>query len=130
ACTAACERELRALKPGNVHDRAAGHGMTAADFRASARAASGPLCRAGSPVGERIHGAIAATRAAVGCNTNLGIVLLAAPLLRAAEGARPSRLQEALRRTLAMLTVADAAAAYAAIRIAAPGGLGQTEMED
>ena len=35
-------------------------------------------------VGERIYRAVAATRAAVGTNTNLGIVLLAAPLAHAA----------------------------------------------
>ena len=39
----ACALELRALKPGNVHVHAAGHGMTAADFERSAAASVEPL---------------------------------------------------------------------------------------
>src|SRR5690242_14660894 len=89
AYIAACELELRALKPGNVHDFAAGHGMTVDDFAASAEVSAGPLCRPGASVGERILGAIRATRERVGCNTNLGIVLLAAPLVAAAEHGIP-----------------------------------------
>jgi len=81
-------------------------------------------------VGERIRGAITATHAAVGCNTNLGIVLLAAPLMAATEKARPGRLRSALAETLAGLTIADAAEAYAAIRLAAPAGLGQAAEQD
>jgi triphosphoribosyl-dephospho-CoA synthase len=126
----ACALELRALKPGNVHVHAAGHGMTVADFTASAEAASGPLCRPGATVGERIRDAVAATRAAVGCNTNLGIVLLAAPILYAAARAPTDGLREALTATLAGLTIADAVAAYAAIRLADPGGLGRSNDQD
>src|SRR5258708_12120653 len=79
AFVAACETELRALKPGNVHVHAGGHGMTVDDFRASAVAAAEPLSRPGLSVGARIEAAITATRATVACNTNLGTVPLAAP---------------------------------------------------
>lgn len=126
----ACLLELRALKPGNVHRHAAGHGMTVKDFERSARVSAAPLAAPARPVGERIRNAIAATRDAVGCNTNLGIVLLAAPLMAAAEGAARGRLRDALEATLAELTVADAAAAYEAIRIAAPAGLGRSAEQD
>jgi triphosphoribosyl-dephospho-CoA synthase len=126
----ACTLELRALKPGNVHDYAAGHGMSVGDFLESAEAAAEPLCRAGRAVGERIRDAAAATHAAVGCNTNLGILLLAAPLLAAAERAEPGDLRGALRETLTALTIADAVAAYEAIRLASPGGLGRAESQD
>src|SRR5258708_25620399 len=123
AFVAACETELRALKPGNVHVHAGGHGMTVDDFRASAVAAAEPLCRSGLSVGARIEAAITATRATVFCNTNLGIVLLAAPLIVAAERAEPGGFPPALSATLAQLTVSDASLAYAAIRLANPGGL-------
>ncbi|MBV8652604.1 MAG: triphosphoribosyl-dephospho-CoA synthase [Alphaproteobacteria bacterium] len=126
----ACTLELRALKPGNVHDYAAGHGMSVGDFIASAEAAAAPLCRAGRGVGVRIRDAAAATHAAVGCNTNLGIVLLAAPLLAAAERATGGDLRQALRERLAALSVADAVAAYEGIRIASPAGLGHAESQD
>jgi triphosphoribosyl-dephospho-CoA synthase len=85
AFIAACRDELEAPKPGNVHVYAHGHGMTAAQFEASAVAAAGPLCAPGARVGARIRGAIEATVGAVGTNTNLGIVLLCAPLAAAAD---------------------------------------------
>lgn len=130
AFVAACETELRALKPGNVHIHADGHDMTVDDFRASALAAAEPLCRPGLAVGARIEAAITTTRATVACNTNLGIVLLAAPLVAAAERAEPGGLRRALSATLAQLTVGDARAAYAAIRLANPGGLGRVAAQD
>jgi triphosphoribosyl-dephospho-CoA synthase len=126
----ACLVELRALKPGNVHLHAEGHGMTVEDFARSARVSAPLLTMPGVALGERIRGAIAATRAAVGLNTNLGIVLLAAPLLAAAEEAAPRGLRDALSRLLDRLSVADAVAAYDAIRLAAPAGLGHVDDQD
>jgi triphosphoribosyl-dephospho-CoA synthase len=81
--------------------------------------------------GARIHEAVRRTRAAVGCNTNLGIVLLCAPLANAALARRAGdTLREALRRVLRALDVADAGQAYAAIRLAAPAGLGTSAEHD
>jgi triphosphoribosyl-dephospho-CoA synthase len=130
----ACHAELRALKPGNVHDHAPGHRMTVADFEASAAAAAPWIARTGLPVGERVRGAMAATFDAVGQNTNLGILLLAAPLAVAVEGLGEPASPEALRAEVGAVidrtTVADAAAVYEAIRIANPGGLGTAGAED
>src|SRR5258707_11611761 len=80
AFLAACAGELRALKPGNVHVHAAGHGMAVADFERSAAVAAEPLCRPRAPIGAPIRDAVPATRAPVGIKTNLGILLLPAPL--------------------------------------------------
>ncbi len=124
AFRAACEEELAALKPGNVHVHAAGHGMTVDDFVRSAAAAAGPLCRAGAPLGERVLQAVTATRAAVGQNTNLGILLLCAPLAMAAEqGVAPQAVVDRADR-------ADAAALFGAIVLASPGGLGAAPRHD
>jgi triphosphoribosyl-dephospho-CoA synthase len=129
AFIAACRAELMALKPGNGHVPAAGHGMTVEDFLRSAEAAAAPLCRVSSGVGARIRAAVEASWAAVPCNTNLGIVLLAAPIVAAAErGEGP--LEPRLRTVLEALTVADAHEAYAAIRRANPGGLGEAPAQD
>jgi triphosphoribosyl-dephospho-CoA synthase len=129
AFVAACRAELAALKPGNVHVHADGHGMTVADFSRSAEAAAEPLCRIGSTVGARIREAVAASLAVVACNTNLGIILLAAPLIAAAESGRTT-LREALAIVLEGLTVADAVDAYAAIAQAHPGGIGSAARQD
>lgn len=125
----ACALELEALKPGNVHVHAAGHGMSVADFRAAAAAAAPPLCRRGSPVGRRIREAVAASRAAVPANINLGIILLAAPLLAAAEAGK-GPLAARVASVLRGLTLADAEDAFVAIRDANPGGLGRATEQD
>ena len=67
----------------------------------------------------------------MGCNTNLGIVLLAAPLILAFEerGANES-LHQAVRQVLLDTTVADAEWVYRAIRLAQPGGLGEAPEQD
>jgi triphosphoribosyl-dephospho-CoA synthase len=57
--------------------------MTVEDFRISAQQSAEPITRAANGLGERIYYAVKATREAVGCNTNLGIILLCAPLLLA-----------------------------------------------
>lgn len=129
AFTAACRDELQALKPGNVHVFADGHRMTADDFLRSAEAAAGPLTEPGAKVGRRILGAVEATKAVVATNTNLGIILLCAPLAAAAEG-QPADLRIALARILADLDVEDAELAFRAITSASPGGLGAAERHD
>ena len=127
----ACELDVATRKPGNVSLASPGHRMEASQFLRSAAAAAGPLCAAGRPVGERIEGAVRATHAAVRCNTNLGIALLCAPLVAAAgTTASGAGLRAALEAVLARLDVADARAAYRAIALAQPGGLGHADEQD
>jgi triphosphoribosyl-dephospho-CoA synthase len=113
--------------------------MTAAQFENSGGAAAGLLCAPGARVGTRIRTAVEATIEAVGTNTNLGIVLLCAPLAAAADPTLPfiargerdsANLREALIRVLDSLDVADAGDAFAAIVQASPAGLGRAERHD
>ena len=127
----ACRLDVQAAKPGNVSVASPGHGMRAEDFFASAEAIAAPLSEPGRKVGERIAAAVEATWNHVGLNTNLGIVLLAAPLAHAALTARPREtLARATGRTLAELDADDAARAFRAIVQANPAGLGQVERLD
>lgn len=126
---AACRAELAALKPGNVHVHAAGHGMEVAQFEAAAKAAAGPLSVAGGPVGARIEDAVRASLAVAGCNTNLGILLLCAPLLAAAEAPADRPFPARVEAVLAALTPADAQAVFRAIAAANPGGLGDADED-
>jgi len=131
AFRAACELDVLAFKPGNVSVHSPGHGMRAEDFIASAAAAAPHLVDPARALGERIHRAIEATRRAVGCNTNLGIVLLAAPLLHAAQHrAGDETLAAALRRSLGGFDLEQTGWVYRAIRLAAPGGLGKSPRHD
>jgi triphosphoribosyl-dephospho-CoA synthase len=125
AFTWACLAELDAPKPGNVHVFAAGHRMTAEAFVASADAAAPAISAEGIRVGARILGAVEATFAAVGANTNLGIILLCAPLAAAAASAGTD-LRASLGNVLADLDTDDAALAFRAVVRAAPAGLGHS----
>lgn len=130
----ACGLDVAVRKPGNVSQASPGHGMQASMFLASAQAAAGPLFAPGLRVGERIEAAVAATWAVAGCNTNLGIVLLCAPIALAVEqhpeSATPLAMRSAVASVLAALDLDDARAAYRAIARAQPGGLGTAPAED
>jgi triphosphoribosyl-dephospho-CoA synthase len=130
----ACTLDVTVRKPGNVSVASAGHGMQAEMFIASAHAAAGPLFQRGARVGARIEAAVAATWAAAGCNTNLGILLLSAPIALATErlpgAASPPALRQAIEAVLADLNLADAEATYRAIARASPGGLGAASSQD
>jgi triphosphoribosyl-dephospho-CoA synthase len=126
----ACLAELDALKPGNVHRYGDDPRTPLADFEASARAAAPAIGMPMISVGPRIRLAVEATVGVVGHNTNLGIVLLAAPLAQAALREAPGDLRTKLSTVLPGLTVEDAVETYAAIRAASPGGLGETPRHD
>lgn len=130
AFEAACRAELSALKPGNVHVYAAGHGMAVAQFEQAAAAAAPAIAQPHAPVGARIRAAVEASLAVAGCNTNLGIILLCAPLAAAAEAPGSGALPARLHTVLAALDVADAREAFQAIAAAAPGGLGAAPEAD
>ncbi|SKD01445.1 triphosphoribosyl-dephospho-CoA synthase [Burkholderia sp. YR290] len=126
----ACRLDVETAKPGNVSIASAGHGMQAAQFIDSAEAAAPALFARGARVGTRILDAVTRTQQVAGCNTNLGIVLLVAPLAAALEPLSDTapldaaRWQASVENVLSRLDVDDARAAYRAIALANPGGLG------
>ena len=124
----ACILDVAAYKPGNVslvHDHA---DMTGVDFLLSAAAIAPVMDQAPMrPIGDTILESIRATRSVTNANTNLGIVLLLAPLASVPPNLD---LRGGLIRALMRLTVADAKATYEAIRLANPGGLGTTADQD
>ena len=126
--------EVAAPKAGNVSPGRDFADMTYGDLVRSALAL-GPVFAServrGSSVGELIGDGVRATTCVTRANTNLGIVLLFAPLARAAvTRSAGESLREAVQRTLAGLTTRDAAAAFEAIVLAAPGGLGDAPDHD
>ncbi len=122
----ACILEVMARKPGNVsrfHDHESAHLM---DFLRSAEAIAGPMDRARREgVGVAVLEAVRATGEVAATNTNLGMILLLAPL-----AARQTSGRGGLRKVLEDLTPEDATRVYEAIRLAKPGGLGKVESED
>ena len=77
----ACQLDVQTLKPGNVSFDSSGFGMTAENFINSSNACASLLIRPHLELGEKIHLATKESIKAVGCNTNLGIILLCAPVL-------------------------------------------------
>jgi triphosphoribosyl-dephospho-CoA synthase len=127
----ACRADVAALKPGNVSFYAPGHGMEAKDFITAAEAAVPWLVKSNLKLGERLEKAANASFSASGNNTNLGILLLLAPLAAAAINASPKKdLRQRLKPVLNNLTLADAEAVYRAIRKVNPGGLGKAKQQD
>ncbi|MDZ4212180.1 MAG: triphosphoribosyl-dephospho-CoA synthase [Methylotenera sp.] len=133
AYQSACMAELQAIKPGNVHVFADGHGMSIHDFIKSADVSAVEIAKPNLTVGERIFSAVEATQTAVGLNTNLGIILLCAPLIHAAlltsvDGNQS--LQQRLVYTLNQLSVKDGLLTAQAIVLANPAGLGSSSVND
>lgn len=139
----ACLLEVSASKPGNInryHDFA---DSRYEDYLLSAVAIGPALEGAGRvPVGRTILRAVRDTRQVVSSNTNLGMILLLAPLAkaafqtqsseknRAADNMDPQRLRDRLTDILSSLTIEDARLAYRAIRLTRPGGIGKVPQAD
>jgi triphosphoribosyl-dephospho-CoA synthase len=130
ACAAlACIWEATAPKPGNVYRGADFEDLSYVDFLTSAAAIAPLVDRVrDAGVGATVLAGVEATRAAIGGrNTNLGILLLIAPLA-AARSER--RTDEAVAEVLQRLTAEDCRDVYAAIRVVQPGGLGRVDEAD
>jgi triphosphoribosyl-dephospho-CoA synthase len=126
----ACLLEVSAPKPGNVSPERHFHDTRYEDFLASAVAIGPALAGAARrPLGATIRCAVEETLRWTRSNTNLGIVLLLAPLARAALR-QGGTLRERLSQVLGETTIADAGEVYVAIRRARPGGLGDVASED
>jgi triphosphoribosyl-dephospho-CoA synthase len=124
----ACIWEATARKPGNVHRYRDFADSTYTDFLLSAAAIAPVMTMACQrSIGTTILDAVRATRRVTGTNTNLGIVLLLAPLTAVPP---EQALRSGVENVLARLDVEDARLAYEAIRLASPGGLGQVAQQD
>ena len=126
--TLACLLEATAPKPGNVHRGADFEDVTFVDFAVSA-VAIGPAMEAAvhRGVGETALAAVKATQRLTQTNTNLGAILLLAPL---AAVPRDRALSDGAPAVLAQLDARDARQVYEAIRLAKPGGLGKVRAMD
>lgn len=124
----ACTWEVLARKAGNVCPGREYADLTVQDFLVSAAAIAPVMEQAPvNPIGVTVRRAIEATRRVTSTNTNLGIVLLLAPL---ASIPLDQPLRPLLQQRLDQLTVEDSRNVYAAIRLANPGGLGSVQQQD
>ena len=130
----ACVLEATAPKAGNVHPGQSFADLRYVQFVQAAEIAASVLEQHPRRIGEQVLTATRQTREQTGTNVNLGILLLLGPLVhtdRFSGGCAlppwPVRLQQWLRSGL---SPEDAREVYQAIRIADPGGLGESESMD
>lgn len=124
---AACLAECTAPKVGNVHPNAGFEDLTHDDFVRSSAITAKWLCQTSKlGIGSVVESAAREIAETVGQNTQLGILLLLAPLAAAKSCSRP----EDLKPVLASLTVTDAQHVYRAIRLMEPAGLGEVKEQD
>jgi triphosphoribosyl-dephospho-CoA synthase len=126
--TLACLLEATAPKVGNVHRGADFENLTFTDFVVSA-VAIGPAMEntSSAGVGRTTLESIRATRQLVDTNTNLGMVLLIAPL---AAVPIDEPLSSGVAKVLRNLTPEDCRLVYEAILLAQPGGMGKVSEMD
>ncbi len=133
AVSLACLLEAAAPKAGNVHPGAAFADMHFGHFAASAVAVGDVLADSRcESMGELVLAAVQTTRTRVGRNTNLGTLLLFAPLALAARAGAHSAVELAQRTSevLSAVTPRDSRLVYQAIRTAQPGGMGHRNEAD
>ncbi|MEZ6096636.1 MAG: triphosphoribosyl-dephospho-CoA synthase [Pirellulaceae bacterium] len=127
--TLACNLECSIPKVGNVHRGADFESTTLYDFLVSGSVFGNMIdSEKSASLGKIILESVKATKRAVGQNTNLGIILLIAPLVNAHRGRPDQRLSSAVvANVLKQATVDDTTLVFEAIRLAAAGGLGEVE---
>lgn len=126
--TLACTLEVCAPKPGNVHRSADFEDVTLQDFLASAIAIGGILDQAAElSLGQLVLRSVVATSRVSNTNTNLGMILLLAPLAMAKNAAS---LQEEATAAIEKSTERDAGDIYLAISMAKPGGMNTASEHD
>lgn len=124
----ACRLEVLAPKPGNVSPGAEFDDLTVDDFLRSADLIAPILAESRTRgVGAAILDAVECTQCALGRNTNLGIILLIAPL---AAVPLDRSLTNGIADVLSRTDVEDARLVYRAIRCAQPGGMGRAAEQD
>ncbi|OUW00158.1 MAG: hypothetical protein CBD16_06975 [Betaproteobacteria bacterium TMED156] len=139
----ACLLDVLVSKPGNVSFMSPGHGMTAKLFVNSSKVVVPILFDENKTLGQKIEQSVKKTFETVNCNTNLGIILLCAPLIQAIiylikkqpkkiinQKIFFSLLKIQVKKIIQNTTIDDAKFVFRAIKIANPGGLGVVKRAD
>jgi triphosphoribosyl-dephospho-CoA synthase len=132
AVTLACLLEATAPKIGNVHRSADFADLTFYDFVVSAVVIKQVFDQVDLlSLGEIVLHSIKTTQNHVATNTNLGIILLLAPLAKAIQKRNAvTPLPVLVAETLENTTLEDCRQVYHAIRISNAGGLGEVNQGD
>ena len=125
-----CKKDIELIKPGNVNLLSSHKDTKAQDYLDSAILSSKELFNQNYSLGKRILESVNVTRSQVNVNTNLGIILLCAPVIQSYIDFNNLDLREGIKKTLSTTSIKDTHDLCAAINISSPGGLGDSDMYD
>ena len=125
-----CKKDIELIKPGNVNLLSSHKDTKAQDYLDSAILSSKELFNQNYSLGKRILESVNVTRSQVNVNTNLGIILLCAPVIQSYIDFNNLDLREGVKKTLSTTSIKDTHDLCAAINISSPGGLGDSDMYD
>ena len=125
-----CKKDIELIKPGNVNLLSSHKDTNAQDYLDSAILSSKELFNQNYSLGKRILESVNVTRSKVNVNTNLGIILLCAPVIQSYIDFNNLDLREGIKKTLSTTSIKDTHDLCAAINISSPGGLGNSDMYD
>ncbi|KAA5545361.1 triphosphoribosyl-dephospho-CoA synthase [Roseiconus nitratireducens] len=130
----ACILEATAPKAGNVFPGRSFPDLRYVDFVTAAEITAEAFDRSAKPFSRTVCRIVESIADQIGSNVNLGILLLLGPLVQADNSPHgPDDLsiwQESVANVLHSLTPEDSRNLYAAIRAAAPGGMGVATQMD
>ena len=125
-----CKKDIELIKPGNVNLLSPHKDTKAQDYLDSATLSSKELFNQNHSLGKRILESVKITRSQVNVNTNLGIILLCAPVIQSYIDFNALDLRDCIKKTLSATSVKDTHDLCAAINISSPGGLGDSDLYD
>jgi triphosphoribosyl-dephospho-CoA synthase len=126
----ACKKDVEVIKPGNVSIKSAHPDTTAEDYITSSINSSNALFLKEYSLGERISYAINLTKKETSVNTNLGIILLCAPIIHAFIHFRHQPLKDSIHHLILHSAEKDTMLICEAIQKVNPGGLGSSNKMD
>ena len=126
----ACHKDIEIIKPGNVNINSAHLDTNAEDYIVSSINSSNKLFKEDFSLGDRVLESITETKKVTKVNTNLGIILLCAPIIHAFINYNQMDLKNAISNVIDNATIDDTLKICEAINIANPGGLGKNEKYD
>ena len=125
-----CHKDIELIKPGNVNIISPHKDTNARDYIESSVLSSKILFQEKLTLGERILESVKITRKKIKTNTNLGIILLCAPIIHAIIKFKDLELRDGIKMTLSSSTPKDTLDICSAINISSPGGLGKRDVYD
>tara|TARA_B100000029_G_C17604242_1_gene966868 strand:+ start:5756 stop:6613 length:858 start_codon:yes stop_codon:yes gene_type:complete len=128
-----CDIEMKSLKPGNVHKYSNSFDMDTRDFFKSSLIISKTLTEKKFNLGEKIFFSAEKIKNKIKKNTNLGIILMLAPIIKIVENEgiiNKKKLVAKIKYLIKKQDINNSINIYKAISLTSPGGLGCSKKYD